>query len=204
MCLNTRRLSKLPHRAFSLIEASIVLGVVGLVISGIWVAAATVQENMLANDIAKGLLTIKAAMQDQILMSQYPLGIQETNYLGATSGSRMGMAPADWIHSDLRMTTPAGHYINLSTADSWEYAGPTGFIAIDLSAGNQKFSKSLCIKVMMEVLPADGEMWADINGYQIFKAPSGTRGLSYITTACKAGGNYIGGLTLKFPLTRKN
>ena len=204
MCMNIHRFGSIYRKAFSLIEAAIVLGVVGLVVGGIWVAAAAVNENMQANDIAKGLLTIKAAMQDQILMSQYPLGIQETNYLGATAGSRMGMAPADWIRPDLRMTTPAGHYINLSTADSWEYAGPTGFITIDLSAGNKKFSKSLCIKVMMQVLPADGEMWAGINGWQIFKAPSGTRGVFYITAACNAEGNYISSLTLKFPLTRKN
>lgn len=35
--------------AFSLIEAAIVLGVVGLVIGGIWVAAAAVQETMRVN-----------------------------------------------------------------------------------------------------------------------------------------------------------
>jgi type II secretory pathway pseudopilin PulG len=32
-------------KAFSLIEAAIVLGIIGLVIGGIWIAAASVQEN---------------------------------------------------------------------------------------------------------------------------------------------------------------
>lgn len=45
----------MPHKkGFSLIESAIVLAVVGLVISGIWVAAATVRENMLINKTVQG------------------------------------------------------------------------------------------------------------------------------------------------------
>lgn len=41
-----------PSRGFSLIETAIVLGVVGLVIGGIWVAAASIQRAMGRNEIA--------------------------------------------------------------------------------------------------------------------------------------------------------
>ncbi len=40
---------------FNLIEAAIVLGVVGLVVGGIWIAAATVRENMKVNLIVTGV-----------------------------------------------------------------------------------------------------------------------------------------------------
>ena len=46
------------RRGFNLIEAAIVLGVVGLVIGGIWVAAASVQQNLRESDASKGLIQI--------------------------------------------------------------------------------------------------------------------------------------------------
>lgn len=45
-------------RGFNLIEAAIVLGVVGLVIGGIWVAAAAVQQNLRNSDASKALIQI--------------------------------------------------------------------------------------------------------------------------------------------------
>lgn len=52
-----RRNSK-ARRGFNLVEAAIVLGVVGLVIGGIWVAAAAVQANLRKSDASKGLIQI--------------------------------------------------------------------------------------------------------------------------------------------------
>jgi len=46
------------RRGFNLIEAAIVLGVVGLVIGGIWVAAAAVNANLRKSDASKGLIQI--------------------------------------------------------------------------------------------------------------------------------------------------
>jgi len=46
------------RRGFNLVEAAIVLGVVGLVIGGIWVAAAAVQSNLRKSDASKGLIQI--------------------------------------------------------------------------------------------------------------------------------------------------
>lgn len=45
------------RKGFSLVEAAIVLGVVGLVIGGIWVAAATVIENHKVNKTVEGITT---------------------------------------------------------------------------------------------------------------------------------------------------
>ena len=50
------------RRGFSLIEAAIVLGVVGLVIGGIWYAAASVQQSQRINETSDGII----AMCDQL------------------------------------------------------------------------------------------------------------------------------------------
>ena len=46
------------RKGFNLVEAAIVLGVIGLVIGGIWVAAAAVQSNLRKSDASKGLIQI--------------------------------------------------------------------------------------------------------------------------------------------------
>lgn len=47
-----------PRRGFNLVEAAIVLGVVGIVIGGIWVTASTVMENIKVNQALNGMQTI--------------------------------------------------------------------------------------------------------------------------------------------------
>jgi type II secretory pathway pseudopilin PulG len=51
-----KKINHRKQRGFNLIEAAIVLGVVGLVIGGIWVAAAAVQSNMRESDASKQLI----------------------------------------------------------------------------------------------------------------------------------------------------
>lgn len=52
------RLSRFYKRGFNLIEAAIVLAVVGLVIGGIWVAAQGAQQKIRYNQYSKGMLII--------------------------------------------------------------------------------------------------------------------------------------------------
>jgi hypothetical protein len=58
--------SRVNGRGFNLIEAAIVLGVVGLVIGGIWVAASAVQENLRTKRMQEGITSIY-----QGILSQY-------------------------------------------------------------------------------------------------------------------------------------
>ena len=46
-----------PRRGFSLIEAAIVLGVIGLVIGGIWIGAEAVNRNIKMNNTFSGLIS---------------------------------------------------------------------------------------------------------------------------------------------------
>jgi hypothetical protein len=47
---------RLQTRGFSLIEAALILGIVGLVIGGIWLAARTVHENKKIADVTEAIL----------------------------------------------------------------------------------------------------------------------------------------------------
>jgi type II secretory pathway pseudopilin PulG len=54
------------RKGFNLIESAIVLGVVGFVIGGIWVVAASVQENQKVNSLANGLILGVSNLQRNI------------------------------------------------------------------------------------------------------------------------------------------
>lgn len=196
---------RLGKKAFSLIESAIVLGVVGLVIGGIWVTAATVRENMLANELAKGFLYIKHETQNQIMMSQVPLTIQESYYNSATLGGTLGLAPADWIQSNGKIITPSGQGINMGTYDDSGVPTATFSFSVSASKPMSDFPPSLCVKVLTKVLAADGQTWAVVNGCWIYKAPNNTREVKQITAYCNAAGTHsFSGMSLRFPLTRPN
>lgn len=199
------------RKAFSLIESAIVLGVVGLVIGGIWVAAATVRENMLANDIAQGLLYIKNEMQSQILVSQVPLTMQDSLW-GAlpSTASKLNLAPADWVQSNGKIVTPSGQGLTIGTFDStaWELSGvgvPSGSIGFGMAISSpaNAFSPSLCVKVLTKWLAADGQNWARINGNPVYRAPASNRDITHSVGYCNANGSYtISSVSFWFSLSR--
>jgi hypothetical protein len=65
---------RLSPRGFNLIEAAIVLGVIGLVVGGIWVAASTVNQNLKINALFRGSLAVIANMQNLFNGFALPMG----------------------------------------------------------------------------------------------------------------------------------
>lgn len=57
---------------FSLVEAALVLGVIGLVIGGIWVAADSVRQNQRINETANDILQISSAARKLLPYYSYP------------------------------------------------------------------------------------------------------------------------------------
>lgn len=123
------------RRGFNLVEAAIVLGVVGLVIGGIWVAAASVTRNMRIKETLEIVLTSETATSrifkglpfptseteiTQTLISASALGPNTSNgkafhgwggeikvYAGTSSGSRLS-------HIDF-LNVPRSECIGIST-----------------------------------------------------------------------------------------
>lgn len=65
------------RRAFSLVEAAVILGVVGLVIGGIWIAATSVSEERKFAQLTEGLISMytrAASLLPASMLSQLPDG----------------------------------------------------------------------------------------------------------------------------------
>jgi len=91
-------------KGFSLVEAAIVLGVVGLVIGGIWVAAAAMYENYKVNKTVEGVLEI-------VRNTQKLISIRDSEVIG--NGQRLtatliasSVPPKDWVHGTNTIKNP--------------------------------------------------------------------------------------------------
>lgn len=77
-----------PHtkKGFNLVEAVIVLGIIGLVMGGIWVTASAVRESYRINETAQGIIAI--AQNAQTLLNGYgfPATPNATTYSSAPTG----------------------------------------------------------------------------------------------------------------------
>lgn len=113
-------------RGFSLIEAAIVLGVVGLIIGGIWAAAASFWENKLMEDSATEILNIGTKLQALISRSD----IASIGAINITSTARdSGIFPASWINSAGNIRNPFSQwtYISLIVQDGFYVGSPPLF-----------------------------------------------------------------------------
>lgn len=86
------------ERAFSLIESAIVLGIVGLVIGGIWIAAAEVSKKYKINETINGIFTIVHNIQNLLTISdaqQIGHNVDITSIILSSSA-----IPKDWVGSN--------------------------------------------------------------------------------------------------------
>lgn len=103
------------QRGYNLIEAAIVLGVVVVVLGGIWTAAASYNETYKVNKTVEGFLTI-------VRNIQHLISIRDSQSLGyAQNISFMlvdaALAPKDWIENS-SIKNAFGGDVYLSTYDS--------------------------------------------------------------------------------------
>lgn len=96
-------------RGFNLIEAAIVLGVVGLVVGGIWVAAANMYENYKTNKTVEGIFSTSRNIQNLI-------SIRDSEAIGhsvvITSALKdAGVFPKNWVDGDTVKSNFGGNII---------------------------------------------------------------------------------------------
>jgi hypothetical protein len=100
------------RRGFNLIEAAIVLGVIGLVIGGIWVAASDVSSKMRVNETAQGILKIVSAARPLLPFSSYPSTLGATINVTSTMSAARAI-PASFQHLGGVARTPMGTNITI-------------------------------------------------------------------------------------------
>ncbi len=194
------------HKGFSLIEAAIVLGVVGLIIGGIWVVAASIRENMLANQISTGLLSTIAETQARIPISltsgrscSGASRILQDSYTISTA-ARMGLFPSDWIKGD-RVNFPLGQPVGLSVCDDGTNGPIASVYVLNFPAG-QKFSASLCMKVLPKILLANMNYRASVSGIAAYANSTSMRTMSWMSGMCNSNGpETVSSFYITFPLT---
>lgn len=108
-------------RGFNLIESAIVLGVVGLVIGGIWVAAATMYENYKVGKTIEGVLTISRNIQNAIKLRDTAAIAHSTNIIDAVRDGEW--CPKDWVYAN-DVKHPFGGDVGVRVL---HLAGPTRF-----------------------------------------------------------------------------
>ena len=137
---NSKAIAHKTRMGFNLIEAAIVLAVVGGVIGGIWVSAAAVYENYKVTKIYETTTQIVGKFEN--LYSRMPLQPEGTwttitNVMIATNA-----IPKDLVTSSVAAETPWGGYVSIASyvySNTWRV-----MIRFDLS----KMPDSACIKYL--------------------------------------------------------
>ena len=131
-----QRLHPKSRKGFNLIEAAIVLGVVGLVIGGIWVAAAAVMQNYRVNQTSSAILLTVSNVRNLIhgtadSLSQSLGSDPDNNITSAMMDAgavpkdftySAGAALPNWISGAGALETPMGSHMVVSFGD-WSTFG---------------------------------------------------------------------------------
>jgi hypothetical protein len=119
-----------PDAGFNLIEAAIVLGIVGLIVGGIWAAAGSAYENMRQQNASKSLLSLVQGVRGAY--ANAPQGAVDVDVESLAS---MGVIPSDMLtQSGSNVTITHQWSGTVTTAD----ASAVGQPAFNLTYNNIK------------------------------------------------------------------
>ena len=143
-------------RGFNLIEVAMVLGVVGLVIGGIWVAAAAVNENMKVNDTAAGILTACDKATTVFPARMAPVG----NYIQVpiTTLISAKIFPESWIKNN-NIIPPIGAIGATFWMDNSQGDQYTGEVRLNI----QNMTSSQCLALLPKLSTTDSTIIRQLN-----------------------------------------
>ena len=174
---------------FNLIEAAIVLGVIGLIIGGIWVAAAAINERMKVNETLAGVMTIINNVNRNFPARDYmtgsDVGVLE-DIAPHTLGIRMGIPPTDWVNGNI-VYHPFGGPVRLYVqVNSGSPRGELWLI--------YPFPSQACVKFTTAFMNSAKVMWpsgaqrmtvgASPSGYTSYSDDGSTQGPALISILC--------------------
>jgi len=182
-------------RGFSLIEATIVLALVGVVLGVIWGTASTISKQQKINQTAEGLIVFATSLQ---------------NVMSLTAGAQMGCCPNITPVLVASLGIPAGWSAN---AANTQLRTPTGSTAGGASFGNRmdfvidNLNQEQCIKLISAVTcstkTSGSKMFSGITVYTnsyggpvTLSSNSSTWPIIPTTSQCVSGVNTVNFITL--------
>jgi len=171
---------------FNLVEAAIVLGVVGLVIGGIWVAASSVTEKRRLSAASTAILQLVQSLRGSLTGQPLPNSWLWTNELVINGG----FLPANWTsNASLTIFNDAGYAVNTGVAyDTTEFAQSNNH-GIVLNFDNM--SNAECINLVAAITSRFKDR-SDLSYVAIGSATylrSFPADMATITTNCTSRGN---------------
>jgi prepilin-type N-terminal cleavage/methylation domain-containing protein len=133
------------QKGFNLIESAVVLGIIGLVIGGIWLAADSVIQSQRINNTAAGIIQLTNGARRLFSISDYPSSYGTTTYVISTAVAA-GILPADFKYSAGAGQSPMGGRVTMGLA-CWSTC-PMLAIYVYGSASSGGMTRAECIQLI--------------------------------------------------------
>lgn len=176
------------QKAFNLIEAAIVLAVVGGVIGGIWTVSAAVYENYKVEKTVEGIFTTARNIQNLISMNDTNGFVINQDINNTIIGA--DLIPKDWING-ASLYTPMGNglvvYAKVSPPDTFVIK-------------TQNMTKSGCIKLMVKTTSREANKSGNARDlvWVNTKNPDQYPGAAFPITPDQAASYCVDGITVQF------
>lgn len=180
-----QRLQAIRKRGFNLIEAAIVLGVVGAVVGGIWTAASSVIENFMIGKVERDIEITVSHLQSKVSISaSEQMGSINLNpYMIAA-----GLYPSDWINGT-NVKSPYGK-------DAYIWNNGNGWFDFKIYVS----TKSQCFRLLKTLFKRKGML--GMSYLQTHTKPVNFFSLGYVPSdSCADEGERI---SVTFPYIRNN
>ena len=129
---------QLRRRAFSLVEAAVVLGVVGLVIGGLWAAASDVRQRLHLQHTAGSAISIVFAARALLPFQTYPTTDNTWSSITAMLNAA-GVLPRGYrCCNGVYAAAPSGLYLNISQICYSAFGCPTLGVSLGYSYGSDE------------------------------------------------------------------
>ena len=134
MMIQSRPQKFLRLNGFNLIEAALVLGIVGLVIGGIWIAASTVDTYLKTNKLIASFESLTLKLAELYKTIDYTGAVSTTGISGLIINAKLW--PEDLITNGT-MVTPWGDAVTRAQIDNYGNYGFRVILTIPVSATTQ-------------------------------------------------------------------